>query len=64
MERPRPRQVCAGLQVETADPSLQRMEGVLLEINVVMSSLLFMIITYYSVVTDANEHDSHSLGYV
>ena len=29
----------------------------LLEIDIVMSSLLFMLITYYSVMTDTNEHD-------
>ena len=29
----------------------------LLEIDIVMSSLLFMITTYYSVVTDTNKHD-------
>ena len=28
-----------------------------LEIDIVMSSLLFMLITYYSVMTDTNEHD-------
>ena len=31
--------------------------GVMLEIDIVMSSLLFMLITYCSVVTDTNEHD-------
>ena len=29
----------------------------LLEIDIVMSSSLFMLITYYSVMTDTNEHD-------
>ena len=29
----------------------------MLEINVVMSSSLFMLITYYSVMTDTNKHD-------
>ena len=29
----------------------------LLKINIVMSSSLFILITYYSVVTDTNEHD-------
>ena len=29
----------------------------LLEIDIVMSSVLFMLITYYSVMTDTNEHD-------
>ena len=33
----------------------------MLEIDIVMSSLLFMLITYYSVMTDTNEHDWHSL---
>ena len=28
-----------------------------LEIDIVMSSLLFMFIIYYSVMTDTNEHD-------
>ena len=28
-----------------------------LETDIVMSSLLFMLITYYSIVTDINEHD-------
>ena len=35
--------------------------GVMLEIDIVMSSLLFMLITYCSVVTDTNEHDWHLL---
>ena len=34
---------------------------ILLEIDIVMSSLLFMLITYYSVMTDTNERDWHSL---
>ena len=33
----------------------------MLEIDIVMSSLLFMLITYYSVVADTNEHDWYSL---
>ena len=33
----------------------------LLENDIVMSSSLFMLITYYSVMTDTNEHDWHSL---
>ena len=28
-----------------------------LEIDIVMSTLLFMLIIYYSVMTDTNEHD-------
>ena len=32
-------------------------EGVLLEIDIVMSSLLFMLITYYSVMIDTNKRD-------
>ena len=28
----------------------------MLEIDIVMSSSLFMLITYYSVMTDTNEH--------
>ena len=28
-----------------------------LKIDIVMSSLLFMLITYYSVMTDTNKHD-------
>ena len=35
-----------------------------LEINIVMSSLLFMLITYYSVVTDTNEHDLTFIRYI
>ena len=39
-------------------PSLLcRIQRALLEIDIVMSSLLFMLSTYYSVVTDTNEHD-------
>ena len=38
------------------------MDANVLEINIVMSSLLFMITTYYSVVTDTNECNWHSLG--
>ena len=33
----------------------------MLEIDIVVSSALFMLITYYSVVTDTNEHDWHLL---
>ena len=32
-------------------------QGGVLAIDIVMSSLLFMLITYYSVMTDTNEHD-------
>ena len=32
-------------------------ERMLLEIDIVMSSSLFMLITYYSVMTDTYEHD-------
>ena len=35
------------------------MDANVLEINIVMSSLLFMITTYYSVMTDTNKHDWH-----
>ena len=35
----------------------QRVMNGMLEIDIVMSSLLFMLITYYSVMTNTNEHD-------
>ena len=37
------------------------MRHLLLEIDIVMSSSLFMLITYYSVMTGTNERDWHSL---
>ena len=39
-------------------------QGGVLEINIVMSISLFMLITYYSVMTDTNECDWHSLEYI
>ena len=37
--------------------SMCHCQSLVLEIDIVMSSLLFMLITYYSVMTDTNEHD-------
>ena len=52
---------CAGKVSTVDDPSKKQHEHIpgpnVLEIDIVMSSLLFMLITYYSVVTDTNEHD-------
>ena len=39
----------------------QQQKGQVLEIDIVMSSSLFMLITYYSVMTDTNKCDWHSL---